>query len=150
MRKLRSLIAVAMVMVMALTMSSVSAFASETNTNSEVASVGFSTPDTPSTRGNNYPYPSSSSSLYVSSTSWATIATSTSGFNCNVRIEGLVIGNYCIDVRMLDSSGNVVWSESNAINTASTGYRVFWCGSNVRTIQVKGHSGNGIAWAYQV
>lgn len=148
MRKLRSLIAVAMVM--ALTMSSVSAFASETNTNSEVTSVGFSTPDVPSTRGNNYPYPSSSSSLYISNTSWATIATSTTGFNCNVRIEGLVVGNYSIDVRMLDSSGNVVWSEYNAIDTVSTAYRVFWCGSNIRTIQVKAHGGNGIAWAYQV
>lgn len=97
-----------------------------------------------SPRANNFPYNSSTNNLYVDG-SWRTIATSSTGFNCNVYINGLVTSNY-MDVRMLGSSGNVVWSLTNAVATYS-GPGLFYCGSNVYSIQVR-CNGNGIAWAY--
>ena len=53
------------------------------------------------------------------------------------------ISVYCIntstlhhnDVRMLDSSGNIVWEEYGAIDYS--GSRSFWCGSNVYSIQIR-------------
>lgn len=39
------------------------------------------------------------------------------------------------DIRMLDSSGNVVWEEYGAIDYS--GSRTFWCGSNVYRIQIR-------------
>ena len=39
------------------------------------------------------------------------------------------------DVRMLDRNGNVVWEEMSAIG--ADGVRTFWCGPDVRKIQVK-------------
>jgi len=108
--------------------------------------TSVSTSDTGGTRGNVYPYTSSSNYLFVDGT-WRIIAYSTSGFNCKVYMDGLVSSNY-IHVRMLNSSGNVIWSENNSLATYSGG-RTYWCGSNVYTIQVKCDS-SGIAWAYQV
>lgn len=139
--KLRSIIFSMLAMSLVMGMSSISVSATSTSNPSEVVS-------TASVYANSYPYPSNTQSLSVSSTTWKTIASSTTGFNCDVVINGLVIGNYCLDVRMLDKNGNVVWSEENSVNTLN-GARTFWCGKNVYTIQVKGHNGNGIAWAYQ-
>lgn len=134
-------------MVMVIGMTTVSASAAEKSTSSEVA---ITTESSVNTVSNNYPYPSSSSHVYVSSDSWTMVANSSSGFNCNVVVGGLVVGNYFLDVLMLDRNGNTVWTEENAVYTIgnNNGSRKFWCGSNVYQILVKGHNGNGIAWAY--
>lgn len=118
-------------MVIVLVMSSISVSSATTSTPSEAdLTTEFSANVT---RANNYPYPSSTSSLYVSSSSWATVASSTSGFNCNVVVSGLVIGNYCMDVHILNRNGNIVWSEENAFNTigGNGGSRTFWCGNDI-------------------
>lgn len=145
--KLRSIL-VAM-MVMAIGMSSISVFAASTDVEqtTEVSKISTSNANA---RSNSFPYPSSQSNTYVSSSSWKTVASSTTGFNCNVVVGGSVLGNYYMDVRMLDKNGNVVWSEENAFSTigGNGGTRTFWCGSDIYYIQVKGHNGNGIAWAY--
>ena len=87
----------------------------------------------------------------TTSTSWKTLATSTSGFNRNVTVfnssatlDGL--GPIRADIRMLGRNGNVVWQE----NKACPGYgeRTFWCGSDVYEIQIKLANGYGTARAY--
>ena len=88
----------------------------------------------------------------TTSTSWKTLATSTTGFNCNVAIFNSSTGNDGLgilraDIRMLGKSGNVVWEESKAC--PGYGTRVFWCGSNVYTIQIKVAYANGTARAYE-
>lgn len=101
------------------------------------------------TRGNSFPY-SQSNPMYIDGT-WRTIATSTSGFNCNVTIGGYTTTNY-IDVRMKNSSGQVVWTGYQVIETwHNPTYGIFWCGSDVYSIQVRcdGGSGAGQAYAYQ-
>lgn len=87
----------------------------------------------------------------VTSTSWTTLATSTTGFNCNVAVfnsstgtDGL--GILRADIRMLDRSGKVVWQEAKAC--PGYGTRVFWCGSDVYTIQIRVAYGGGTARAY--
>lgn len=75
------------------------------------------------------------------STSWKTIATSTTGFNCDVFIECRNLDLAALDIRMLGKNGNVVWSESGAVG--GQGNRIFWCGSDVYTIQVKYQSSSG-------
>ena len=94
-----------------------------------------------------YPYPSVGQAL-ITNTSWQTIASSTTGFNCNVYIKcnntatsGL--GVVPSDVRMLGKSGNVVWSENGAV--PGLGSRVLWCGSDVYKIQIKTQAGLGTA-----
>lgn len=100
---------------------------------------------------------SSRSNNYVSwlnlTTSWQTIATSTTGFGCNVAIvcsttatDGF--GPLKADVRMLDKSGNVLWSESKSCPGTGT-KRIYECGSDVYKIQVKVVTGGGTAWAYE-
>lgn len=92
--------------------------------------------NTISPRGNQY----ESGGVYVTSTAWRNIATSTNGFSCNVKI-GAYTGNVAyLSVRMLGRNGNVVWSETNAV--AGNHSRVFWCGSDIYTIQAKATSGN--------
>ncbi len=102
-------------------------------------------------RENSYPYPSVGNAL-ITTTSWQTIASSTTGFNCNVYIHcyntttsGL--GVVPCDVRMPDRNGNVVWSENGAI--PGLGERTFWCGSDVYTIKIRTQAGKGTAYAYQ-
>ena len=51
------------------------------------------------------------------------------------------------NIRMLGKNGNVLWEESGAI--AGQGSRIFICGSDVYTIQIKPQSGTGAAYAYQ-
>lgn len=87
----------------------------------------------------------------VTSTSWKTLAKSTTGFNRNVTVfnsstgtDGL--GILRADIRMLGSSGNVVWEESKAC--PGHGTRQFWCGSDVYTIQIRVKYSSGTAYAY--
>lgn len=85
------------------------------------------------------------------SKNWTDIAISTSGFNCNVTISCLVTGTDGLgairaDVRMLNSSGTVVWSESKSC--PGLGSRTYWCGSNVYKVQVRVATGGGTARAY--
>lgn len=97
-------------------------------------------------RANYFPYASSANPLDVT-TSWRNIATSTTGFGCNIYIGGLVASDY-MDVRMLDRNGNPLWAETNAFSTYGVGYRIFHCGSDVYTLQVRANS-QGVAWAYR-
>ena len=86
------------------------------------------------------------------STTWKTLATSTTGFNKNVTVfnwstgtDGL--GILRADIRLLGKNGNVVWSESKSC--PGYGTRVYWCGTDVYTIQIKVLSGGGTARAYK-
>lgn len=104
-----------------------------------------------SSRANSYPYPNLAYSL-TTTTSWQTIATSSTGFNCNVFIKCMNTttsgwGVVPSDIRMLGKSGNVVWSENGAV--PGQGNRTFWCGSDVYTIQIRTQAGYGVAIAYQ-
>lgn len=92
------------------------------------------------------------SGINISSKEWTTIATSTSGFNCNVYVkcmnttfDGLrVVGT---NIRMLGRNGNVLWSENEAV--AGQGSRVFECGSDVYTIQASPRAGSGVIYCRQ-
>lgn len=86
------------------------------------------------------------------STSWKTIASSTTGFNCNVTISAMATGTDGLgiirpDIRMLDNNGSVVWSESKSC--PGYGTRTYSCGSNVYKIQIKVANGAGTAYAYR-
>lgn len=87
----------------------------------------------------------------VTSTTWKTLASSTTGFNRNVTVfnsstgtDGL--GILRADIRMLGKNGNVVWSEAKAC--PGYGTRQFWCGSDVYTIQIRVAHSSGTAYAY--
>lgn len=100
--------------------------------------------------GNNYPY--NSSKQLQTSTSWKTVASSTKGFNCNVMIkcENTVFVGFHISrnhIRMLGKNGNILWEEEGAIDGSSK--RIFKCGSDVYTIQIRTESGKGLAYAYE-
>ena len=104
-----------------------------------------------SARSNSYPYPAPGSTLSTS-TSWKKIASSTTGFNCNVYIKCMntVINDWGVipcDIRMLGKNGNVLWSESGAIH--GFGDRIFVCGSDVYEIQIRTQAGVGTAYAYE-
>ena len=71
----------------------------------------------------------------TTSTSWKTLATSTTGFNCNVAVVNSSTGTDGLgilraDIRML-------------------GTRIFWCGPDVYKIQIKVAHSSGTAWAYE-
>ena len=89
------------------------------------------------------------------STSWKTIATASSGFDCNVDIGCTNFSNVPCYIRMLNSKGSVILEESGAIKITSMlgsggyGSRTFWCGSDVYTIQIRIQSGTGTAIATQ-
>lgn len=95
-----------------------------------------------STYSNHY----SSGGVTVNSSTWTTIATSTTGFNCNVKISSLGTSLTTVDVRMLGKNGNVVWCEYESFGSLAS--RVYWCGSDVYKIQVSYHSGNGTISCY--
>lgn len=138
-RRLRKTAAVAIAVVMTMC-STMPAFAA-TEPDSGVA-VPYS---------NSFPYSSVAKAL-VTTTSWKTIASSTTGFNCNVYIKcsNTALSGWTVvpsDIRMLGKNGNVVWEEKGAI--AGLGDRVFYCGSDVYTIQIRTQSGSGTAYAYQ-
>ena len=86
------------------------------------------------------------------STSWKTIAKSTTGFDCNVAISCLVTGTDGLgavrpDIRMLGRSGNVLWSESKSC--PGLGTRIYKCGPDVYEIQIRVSNGSGTARSYK-
>lgn len=143
---IKRILSMALILVMCLGCT-LNAFAAESSSNSAVTS-GYNkvTP-----YANNYPYPSAGNALSIT-TSWKTIASSTTGFNCNVWIASYNTGTIGLivapsDIRMLGRSGNVVWQESGAV-AGNGAQRQFWCGSDVYTIQIKTQTGTGMAYAY--
>lgn len=105
-----------------------------------------------SAKANNYPYPRASSALHIT-TSWKTIAYSTKGFGCNVSITSFNKGTIGLgiaksDIRMLDRNGNELWYESGAVLGSGVA-RVFICGSDVYTIQIRTQKDAGTAFAYE-
>lgn len=86
----------------------------------------------------------------TTSTEWKTLATSTSGFNCNVEVSNHSTGTDGLgilraDIQMLGRNGQRVWYEEKAC--PGYGSRVFWCGPDVYTIQIRVAYGNGTASA---
>lgn len=77
----------------------------------------------------------------VNSKKWSTIASSTSGLNCNIRVSSLATEITYISIRMLDKSGKTVWYEKNSFG--SQGARIYKCGKNVYIVQAKYVSGEG-------
>ena len=73
------------------------------------------------------------------STSWTTVAESTTGFSCKVGVSILNNRAYRTDVRLLDRSGNVVWSQTGALAVNDT--QRYNCGSNVYKVQLKTQGG---------
>lgn len=117
----------------------VSAFATETPRTQENQVVTVSD-NAISPQSNHY-----EEGVPISSTKWTTIATSTSGFNRNVKVSTLnTIVASTNHIRMLGKDNNVVWQENNAIGFSSS--RVFWCGSDVYKIQIRCSSGAGSAY----
>lgn len=120
---------------------SATAFAAEpatTKPETETVSTDIITP-----RSNSY-----KNGVAINSSSWTTIATSTSGFNCNVYIYSLnAYAGATTHVRMLGRSDNTVWYESSAIGYQSS--RTFWCGPDVYTIQVKTSAGGSSVYCHQ-
>lgn len=119
--------------------SSMSAFAAEPTATSSAAvstDVGAST-------HNNF-----QNGVAINSSKWTTIATSSSGFNCNVYIYSLnAYPAATTHVRMLGKSGNSLWAENNAIGYQSS--RIFWCGPDVYTIQVRTSAGGSSVYCHQ-
>lgn len=109
---------------------SVPVFASEVSENAEKAitesKVAYS---------NHY-----ESGVIVGST-WKKVASSTTGFNCNVKIASLGTTLGTVDVRLLGKNGNVLWTDYESFG--SLAYGIYWCGPDVYQIQVKYHSSNG-------
>lgn len=143
---IKRILGMALIVVMCLGFTS-NAFAAESSSKSAVSSAYNEV--TP--YANNYPYPSAGKALSIN-TSWKTIASSTTGFNCNVWIASYNTGTIGLvvapsDIRMLGKSGNVVWQESGAV-AGNGAQRQFWCGSDVYTIQIKTQTGTGTAYAY--
>ena len=68
-------------------------------------------------------------------TNWTTVASNPSGLNRNIAITCYNTTTHGNDIRMLNSSGQEVWYESNAIGYS--GYRLLWCGSDVCTVQIR-------------
>lgn len=98
-------------------------------------------------RSNSFPYTSSAKALQLS-TSWKTIATSTTGFGGHVRIHCQNSGfppskGY---VRLLDKNGNVLWTSSEEKAVPSQDSYSYWCGNDVYEIQVRVKQFVGIAW----
>lgn len=103
-----------------------------------------------STLSNIYDYPFYPRALNIDTT-WKTIAYSTTGFGCNVAIAshntafvGLSVAK--TDIRMLAKDGRVIWQESGAIRGDGVN-RIFVCGTDVYTIQVRTQAGTGTAVA---
>lgn len=100
------------------------------------------------------PFPYNSSRRLNTITSWRTIASvstrNNTGINRNVLIQNNNVGTVGLgiarsDVRMLDRNGRVVWEGRGALAGADN--RVFWCGPNVYTVQIRTQSGRGTAFA---
>lgn len=88
----------------------------------------------------------------TTSSSWKTIVAAKYGLDRNVGIYNYSAtldgwGLSRADIRMLGKDGNVVWEEAKAC--PGKGSRVFWCGSDVYTIQIRVRNGYGTAHAYR-
>ena len=82
----------------------------------------------------------------VDSYSWATVASSTKGFNTDVYVS---IDNDSVtrnDIRMLDRYGRVVWEQEGAMGMGQYNAK-FWCGPDVYKVQIRTQSGRGVAFA---
>ncbi len=144
--KIKRILGIALILVMCLGYT-LNAFAAESPNKSAVVSNYNDV----TTYANRYPYPSAGNALSIN-TSWKTIASSTTGFNCDVWIASYNLGTIGLvvapsDIRMLGKSGNVVWQESGAV-AGNGAQRQFWCGSDVYTIQIRTQTGTGTAYAY--
>lgn len=149
---------VAIILAMALALCcSIPTFAAELDipsANAEMDTIVMAMADAEvfSARANSYPYPSLSKALSIT-TSWKTIAYSTTGFGCNVSITSHNTGTIGLgiaksDIRMFDRNGNQLWYESGAV-LGSGVPRVFICGSDVYTIQIRTQTGSGTAYAFE-
>ncbi len=116
---------------MLFTTNAISTFAAETSTINSESSVVMESGISP--YSNDY-----KGHYHNITTSWKTIATSTTGFNCNVYIKCYGTDLSRLNIRMLGKNGNVVWSENGAV--PGLGSRTFWCGSDVYTIQASSQS----------
>lgn len=93
---------------------------------------------------NNYKY-TQSHKLHTNDNTWQTIATSTNGFDCWVRItNNNSYPNTYSSIKMLGRNGETLWEKEDAI--PGFNYADFECGSDVYTIQVKNVYGDGYAW----
>lgn len=97
--------------------------------------------------GNSVPAMAASYGSHNLSTSWTTVAQSSTGFNCNVKLTCTAFDVLRVDVRMLGKNGNVVWQEANSCPGLSS--RVYGCGSDVYKIQARVSSGKGICISRQ-
>lgn len=86
------------------------------------------------------------SPIAVNSTSWKTVAKSTDGLDCHIKISSTGASITYVSVRMLDKNGSEVWYEKEAFG--SLGSREFWCGSDIYTVQVKYVVGGGSISCY--
>lgn len=126
----KKIVAIIMVLTLALGCS-IMAYAAEISTSQEMSSYEI-TEESISPRGNTYV----SSGTDVTSKDWKTIATSTTGFGCNVQINTFNTRVNYVSVLMIGKDGKTeVWSETNAIPYNKS--RVFYCGTDVYKIQVK-------------
>ena len=79
---------------------------------------------------------------------WVTVAEAKNGFDQNIQINHNstmykpFLGILGLDIRMIDHNGNVVWEEKEAVPGGQR-FKSFWCGSNVRKVQVKYQYGSG-------
>lgn len=93
---------------------------------------------------NNYMY-TQSRKLHTNDSNWQTIATSSNGFDCWVRItNNNGYPNTYTSIKMLGKNGEKLWEKEDAI--PGFNYADFECGSDVYTIQVKNVYGDGYAW----
>lgn len=139
----KKVIAIATMMALALSCNVAVNAAEPTTSESVCDEVVKTSENTISPQSNTY----ESGGVYVTSTAWKTIATSTSGFNCNVHVYAMTNAAY-VSIRMLDRNGNVVWSETNSVPGNQS--RNFWCGSNVYKIQAKAITGNATVACWPV
>lgn len=86
-------------------------------------------------------------------TAWTTVISSNSGFNRNVTISattftlnGLFSTVPC-DIRLLGVNDQELWYSGSAVpgNGSET---IFWCGSDVRKVQIRTTAGTGVCSAW--
>lgn len=99
---------------------------------------------------NSFPYPSISHMMDID-TSWQTIASSSTGFGCNVEIASynssiVGFGVAKTDIRMLGKDEQVLWEGDGEI-LGDGERRIFICGNDVYYIQLRTQRGKGAAYA---
>lgn len=93
------------------------------------------------------PYRTGSGNL---TTSWTRVAktNTNSGMNMWIRLNTSTDMDCDVDVRMKDKNNKVIWSENKAFHAANDGYRDFWCGKNVYSVEAKISTGNPFVALY--